>query len=217
MADVFHASDITRRSVWVVIDPRDAVTRDRVSVPLVVRLKDVTAEPIIGRSGVYCFIDLELPAGPQTVRVRARGARDRYLDAERTFNLVEVPVAAQPLNRNLVSVDLMPRASYPFAGGTTLARGRLVRASDATPIAAADIALILDGTDKGLRGRTDESGGFVVPFPPADPGSNAVPAPIDLPFRLRFELAGQPPHLTAQDLAEEGTTVLLGDIEYPGT
>jgi hypothetical protein len=217
MADVFHGSDTARRSVWVVVDPRDSVTRERVSVALDVRLQHVTAAPIVGRSGVYCFVDLELTAGPQTVQVHARGARDRYLDAERTFNLVEVPVPAQPLDRNLVSVELMPRASYPFAGGTTLARGRLVTATDATPIAGGDIALILDGTDEGLRGRTDEQGEFVVPFPPADPGSNAAPAPIDLPFRLRFELAGHPPHLTAQQVVEEGTTILLGDIEFPGT
>jgi hypothetical protein len=216
MADVFHASDFTRRAVWVVIDPRDGVTGDRVSDALDVRLTNVSAVPIIGRSGVYCFTDLELAAGPQRVRVRARGPRDRYVDAERTFNVVEVPVAGQPLNRNLVTVDLMPRASYPFSVGTTLARGRLVAASDGTPIPAADIALMLAGFDQ-LRGRTDEQGEFVVPFPPADPGNNGAPGPIDLPFQLRFEVAGLPSHVIPQETVEEGLTILLGDLVFPGT
>jgi hypothetical protein len=217
MADVFHASDTTRRSVWVVVDPRDAVTGDRVISPLEVRLDDVTATPILGRSGVYCFTDLELAAGPYTVRIRPRGRRDQYLDAARDFVLAAVPVPAQPLNRNLVPVELLPRPSYAFSRGTTLARGRLVTTSDAVGIAGADIDLILDGADEGLRGRTDERGEFVVPFPAAEPGTNAVTGPLDLPFQLRFEVTGQPPHLIAQEVVQEGSTISLDDIAFPGT
>jgi hypothetical protein len=217
MADVFHVPDTIQRSVWVVVDPRDVVTGARVIAPLEVRLRDVTAAPIVGRSGVYCFTDLDLPAGAYTVSIRARGGSGQYFEAQQDFVLAEVPVAAQPLNRNLVSIDLLPRPAYPFANGTTLARGRLVTASDGTAIGGADVVLILDGTDEGLRGRTDERGEFVVFFRPLEPGDNAAPGPADLPFQLRFEIDGQPPHLIAEETVQEGATISLDDIEFPGT
>src|SRR6266540_5856521 len=100
---VFHGSDSLERSVWVVVDPRDFVTGARVTRPLDVRLKAVTAMPLVGRSGVYCFADLDVPAGSYTVRVHARGDRDHYFDAEKAFLLDTIPIPAQPLKRNLVT------------------------------------------------------------------------------------------------------------------
>src|SRR5258708_24105331 len=100
-AQVFFGSDRLERSVWVVVDPRDFVTGGRVPVPLEVRLKDVAAEPIAARSGVYCFTDLNLPSATYTVQVRPSSTdRARYFDAEQQVALADVPVPAQPFKRN---------------------------------------------------------------------------------------------------------------------
>ena len=160
---VFFGSDLLERSVWVVVDPRDAVTGGRVPVPLEVRLKSVTdepiaAEPIAAYSGVYCFTDLKLAAGNYIAQVRAlKNDRTRYFDAEQQFTLTPIPPPTDPLKRNKVEVKLLPRTSYPFDGQTTLARGRLVKASDLSPIDNAQISLTLDTVNKGPWQKTDES------------------------------------------------------------
>lgn len=214
---VFASPDLLQRAVWVVVDPRDFVTSQRMTVPVQTRLKDVTAEPIAGRSGVYCFTDLGLPAGAYTAQVQPRVAeRAYYFDGETPFVLAVVPVPGQPLIRNPVSVEMLPRPAYPFADKATLARGRLVRASDTTGIEGARIFQILEGTDLGQRGRTDERGEFVVFFPSTPPEDNAAAVLKDLTFRLRFEIDGQPPLLIAEEIVREGTTFSLGDIQFPG-
>jgi hypothetical protein len=213
---VFFAPDIQERAVWVVVDPRDFVTGRRMTAPVRVRLEDVDAEPIQGRSGVYCFTDLQLPAGPHRAVVEPQRAdRARYFDGEATFALAVVPVAGQPLQRNRVQVDLFPRPGYPFAGAT-LARGRLVKASDASPVDGARAALIRDAVDLGVRGRTDERGEFVVFFPPAPPEDTATAGLADYGFQVRFEIDGQPPHLIAQQTVREGSTFSHGEIAFPG-
>jgi hypothetical protein len=217
MADVFHGADMLQRSVWVVVDPRDLVTGMRVTRPLDVRLKAVTAMPIVGRSGVYCFTDLNLPAASYTVSVRGRGARDQYFDAERDFLLDTVPVPGQPLQRNLITLDLLPRPAYPFAAGTTLARGRLVTAGNATAISSAAIDLVLEGVDEGLRGRSDERGEFAVPFPRTAPDESADAVLKTLHFRLRFTAAGHPSFLTAEQTVLESRSISFANVEYPGT
>lgn len=215
---VFYAADKLERSVWVVVDPRDFVTGARVPVPLQVRLKDLTAEPIAARSSVYCFIDLDLPAADYTVQVRPLiNGRDRYFDAEEKFTLAVVPVPAQPLKRNPVSVELLPRPAYPFDAQATLARGRLLKASDASPIEDAQIFLILEGTDIGRRGKTDERGEFVVFFPLITPEDVQTAGLKDLKFQLRFEIEGHSPHVTAEETVREGTTKSMKEIEFPGT
>jgi hypothetical protein len=206
-----------QRSVWVVVDPRDAVTRRRVTVPLHVRLKDVTATPLAGRSGVYGFTDLNLPPASYTVQVQPLLANhDQFFGAEREFLLETIPVPAQPLKRNTVSVDLLPRPAYPFPDQTTLARGRLVKASDGTAVEGAQIFLILETVDEGRRGQTDERGAFVVFFPPTAPEDNAAAGLKDFTFELRFEIGGQPPLLIAAETVQEGSTFSFNDIEFPG-
>jgi hypothetical protein len=216
----FSWPDRLERSVWVVVDPRDVVTGQRVRVPVEARLRDVPAAPIAGLSGVYCFTDLGLPAGTYVVQVRpGRADRVLYFDGETPFTLAPVPVAGQPLNRNLVRVELLPRPAYPFADVATLARGRLVRASDRTGIDGARIVLILDEVDKGQRGRTDERGEFVAFFPPEVPDSSdatATAGPKNLTFQLRFEIDSQPPLSTAQQTVREGNTISLEEIQFPG-
>jgi hypothetical protein len=215
---VFFAPDNLERSVWIVVDPRDFVTGARVLVPLQVRLKDVSAEPIAARSGVYCFTDLNLAPADYTVQVRpVPSDSDRFFNAEKKFALQSVPVPAQPLKRNPVSIDLLPRPAYPFDAQTTLARGRLLKASDASPIEDAQIFLVLEGNDKGLRGRTDERGEFVVFFPRMDPEDVSSAGLKDLKFQLRFEIEGRPPHVTAEETVREGTTKSMKQIEFPGT
>lgn len=213
---VFHSPDVQARSVWVVIDPRDAVTGSRVPVPLQVRLKDVAAEPIAARSGVYCFMDLKLTAANYTVQIRSINERGRYFDAEKQFSLAVVPVPAQPLKRNPVEIDLLPRPAYPFDGQSTLARGRLLKTSDASPIEAAQVFLIVDSIDIGLRGQTDERGEFVAFFPPTQPKINSDSKPKDFKFKLRFEITGHAPHLTAEETVKEGTTKSVNEIKFPG-
>ncbi|MDQ3773286.1 MAG: hypothetical protein M3461_02360 [Pseudomonadota bacterium] len=201
----------------MVVDPRDFVTSQRMTVPVQARLKDVSAEPIAGLSGVYCFTDLGLPAGNYTAQVQPRVAdRALYFDGETEFALAVVPVPGQPLKRTPVVVELLPRPAYPFTDNATLARGRLVRASDGTGVERARIFLILEGVDRGRRGRTDERGEFVVFFPPAAPEDNASAGLKDLKFRLRFEIDGQPPLLIAEQTVREGTTISLKEIQFPG-
>jgi hypothetical protein len=213
---VFFAPDVQQRSVWVVVDPRDFVTGRRMTAPVHVELRDVDAEPIQGLSGVYCFTDLKLPAGPYRAVVQPRQAdRARYFDGDATFALAVVPVPGQPLQRNTVTVTLFPRPGYPFAGAT-LARGRLVKASDATPIDGARIVLIRDAVDLGRRGRTDERGVFVLCCPAAPPEDTDTAGLASYAFRLRFEIDGQPPHLIAQQTVREGSTFSHGEIAFPG-
>jgi hypothetical protein len=210
--------DRLQRAVWVVVDPRDAFTGQRLSIPLRVSLKDVTATPFRAQSGVYCFVDLALPAAQHIVQVEpALGESGRYFGAEQPFNLDVVPVPATPLKRNPVSVALLPRPAYPFDAQTTLARGRLLTASDGTPLAGASIDLILDAVDLGLRGRTDERGEFVVGFPPPPPGDDPADTLETFTFQLRFVVGGHPPHVTALAAVTEGTALSLNDITFPGT
>jgi hypothetical protein len=215
---VFFGSDNLERSVSVVIEPRDFVTGGRVPVPLQVRLKDVAAEPIAARSGVYCFTDLKLPAADYTVQVRPLGSdMDRFFDAEQPFTLEVVPVPAQPLKRNLVPVILMPRPGYPFDGQATLARGRLLKASNRSPIAGAQIMLILQGSElTPARGQTDERGEFALFFPLTSPGDDPLAGLKNFTFKLKFKFDGLT-HLTGDQTVKEGTTVSIKDIEFPGT
>ena len=220
MADagqVFFGSDRLERSVWVVVDPRDFVTGGRMPVPLQVSLKDVAAEPIATRSGVYCFTDLKLAAANYTVQVRPRTSdSDRFFDAEKQFTLAVVPVPAQPLQRNAVTVQLLPRPAYAFDAQATLARGRLVKTSDKSPLAGAQISLILEGTNVGRRGQTDERGEFAVFFPPNLPGEETTANLKNFKFKLQFEIEGNT-HVTTEATVKEGTTKSVNEIEFPGT
>lgn len=218
---VFSGSDTTTRSVWVVVDPRDVVTGTRVPVPLEVQLRDAAANPIAAipiatRSGVYCFIDLNLAAGNYKVQVEAaKENRSRYLKTEKEFALTPIP-PPQTLKRNLVEVQLLPRSAYPFEAQATLARGRLVKASDKSPIENAEIFLTLDSIDKGLWQRTDEIGEFVIFFPPSDPATEVSDRVKEFKFTLRFEIPGHS-HPTTEQTVKEGTTKSLGTIEFSGT
>ena len=216
--NTFFGSDQIKRSVWVVVDPKDFVTGSRVTEPLRVSIKDVAATPIAARSGVYCFTDLNLPVAEYTVQVQPL-TRARFLNAETKFTLQLVPVAGQSLKRNPVPVELMPRPDYPFDGQPTLARGRLVQTSDAAPIAGANIFLIVDAVDKGRRGQTDERGEFAVLFPIVTPAVNDPPSakPREFKFQLRFKLLDNREHVTAEQTVTEGTTKSTNETKFPGT
>jgi hypothetical protein len=214
---VFFGSDELARSVWVAVDPRDFVTGRRVIVPVRARLKDLTAEPIASLSGVYCFTDLGVPAGTYTAQVEPSPAdRAHYFDGETEFVLAVVPIPGQPLRRNPVTVELFPRPAYPFAVEATLVRGRLVRASDGGGVADARVFLISAGVDPKQRGRTDERGEFVVLFPRSAPADDPPAGFKDLTFRVRFEVANQPPLERGPFTVREGTTKSLDEIQFPG-
>src|SRR5258708_12524479 len=129
-----RSPDTLERSVWVVVDPRDAVTGRRVLDPLRVRLKNVSAEPIAARSGVYCFVDLRVAPAKYTVQVEP--LLDGYFSAEAEFALEAIPVAGAPLKRNPLTVNLFPPPPSPLAEQTTVARARPLRPSNGAPIGA---------------------------------------------------------------------------------
>lgn len=210
--------DTLERFVWVVVDARDFVTKQRVP-RLDVRLRDVAARPIPALSGVYCFTDLDLPPGNYTAEVKPRAeARVHYFDAEGQIALVTVPVPNQPLNRNPLRVELLPRPAYMFSGEATLVRGRLVKASNRAGIADANIVLILETVDRGRAGITDERGEFVVFLPPVAPDDDESAFLKDLNFQLRFEIDGQPPLTTTPpSVVLERSTLSLKEIPFPGT
>ena len=219
----FYSSDKLQRSVWVVVDPQDVVTGTRVTVPLTVELKNVPAKPLAARSNVYCFMDLNLPPDQYTAQIRPlAGDRERYFEAEQPFTLDPVPLPSQPLKRNQVIVELLPRPGYPFDAQATLVRGRLVKASDSSPIPNAKISLLLSGVNKG-KGQTDERGEFVVFFPREAPRRNSAATPIkEIKFRLQFEISGPLFHLhpvppNGEDTVTEGTTKSIEEIKFAGT
>ena len=217
-ANTFFGSDQLQRSVWVVVDPKDFVTGSRVTDPLRVSIKDVPAKPIAARSGVYCFTDLNLPVAEYTVQVEPL-TRAHYLNAETKFTLQLIPLPGQSLIRNPVPVELMPRPDYPFDGQSTLARGRLVTTSDASPISGANIFLIVDAVDTGRRGQTDERGEFAVLFPTVAIAVNDPPSakPREFKFQLRFKLLDNREHLTTEETVTEGTSKSMNEIKFPGT
>jgi len=215
---VFFGSDLLGRSVWVVVDPRDVVTGRRLTVPLEVRLKDVAAEPIATYSGVYCFTDLKLTPGTNyTVQVKPlKDERTRYFDGEQPFTLAQVPPPVNPVKRNLVEVKLLPRTSYLFEPQTTLARGRLVKASDKTPIENADIFLTFGTINDEFWQRTDERGEFVIFFPRSAPEDDPSAGLKEFKFTLKFKTSGNS-HTTNLLTVKEGTSSSLVAIEFPGT
>jgi hypothetical protein len=214
---LFVGADRFQESVWVVVDPRDVVTKDRVAEPLGVGLQGVTAAPVAARSGVYCFLDLALPPARYVVQVRPLGhGKPRYFDAATDIDLVTVPVPGQPLARNPIVVQLFPRPEYPFDAERTLLRGRLVKASDQTAVAGATVGLIVGPTDLGARARTDERGAFAVCFPRSNPGTATGDKPKNLTYQLRFQLEGQPDVLSPAAAVLEGTMKVLDPVQFAG-
>jgi hypothetical protein len=214
----FVGADRFEESVWVVVDPRDVVTGDRVRDPLAVGFAGGTAKPIAARSGVYCFLDLTLPPAEYVVEVRPLGrGKTRYFEATEKLTLVKVPVAGQPLARNPVVVPLLPRPEYPFDPQRTLLRGRLIKASDKSPVPGATVTLLSPpATDLGPRARTDERGAFAVCFPGLKPGDNSNATPQPLSYLLRFELDALAHTTPLVATVLEGTTKVLPPVEFPG-
>jgi hypothetical protein len=218
MADlsaIVQSPDRLTRSVWVAVDPQDLVTGRRVTAPLRVRLDGQTARPIAALSGVYCFNDLNLAPDTYTVQVEpVTGNRGHYFLATKPLNLTAVPVPGTPLLRNPITIQLLPRPSYPFGDGATLARGRLLKASDGTAVEGALVELLIGATDEGVRTQTDERGEFAVLFPTPPPAASGGPKTFT--FTLRFILAPHPHHDTGAEQVEEGTAKALGEIQFPG-
>jgi hypothetical protein len=112
-------------------------------------------------------------------------------------------------------VELLPRSGYPFDSQATLVRGRLVKASNNLPIENAQIFLIVDSVDKGLRGQTDERGEFVTFLPRTPPEDTTSAGLKDFKFKLRFEIPGKS-HTTVEQTVKEGTAKSINET-FPGT
>jgi hypothetical protein len=218
MADpsaIVQSPDRLTRSVWVAVDPQDLVTGRRVTAPLRVRVEGQVARPVAALSGVYCFNDLNLAPDTYTVQVEpVTGNRGDYFLATKTLNLTAVPVPGTPLRRNPITIQLLPRPSYPFGDGATLARGRLVKASDGKASEGALVKLFIGVSDEGVRTQTDERGEFAVLFPTPAPAASGGPKTFN--FTLRFILAPHPDHDTGALQVVEGKTKGLGEIQFPG-
>ena len=218
MADpgaIVQSPDRVTRSVWVAVDPQDLVTGRRVTAPLRVRMEGQAARPVSALSGVYCFNDLNLAPDAYTVQVEPiTGNRGHYFLATKPLVLAVVPVPGSPLVRNPITIQLLPRPSYPFGDGATLARGRLVKTSDGTAVAGALVKLFIVVSDEGVRTQTDERGEFAVPFP--TPAPAATGGAKTFTFTLRFILAPHPDHDTGAATVIEGSTKALGEIQFPG-
>lgn len=218
MADpsaIVQSPDRLTRSVWVVVDPQDLITGRRVTEPLRVRVEGQAARPVSALSGVYCFNDLNLVPDTYIVQVEPiTGNRGHYFLATKALALTAVPVAGSPLLRNPITIQLLPRPSYPFGDGATLARGRLVKASDGTAVEGALVKLFIGVSDEGVRAQTDERGEFAVSFPTPAPAASGGPKTFS--FTLRFVLAPNPDHDTGLAQVVEGSTKGLGEIQFPG-
>ena len=136
----------------------DAVTLEPVTTHIKVQADGLKRKPRISRSGYHYWLE-EGGAQPQRIFVDAAGTP--YGDAESP--------PPDPPNK-IVRIELVPRCSYPFAGGTTALRGtlRVSRFGAPQSIAAATVLLQwFDGTgwiNAPTVVTSDERGDFAAPL-----------------------------------------------------
>ncbi len=124
------------------IELLDAVTLSRVSqgVKRVVA-EGLEGEPILNASGCFVWLDEEI-ANLQKV----------------TFDLGVLPfesieLAAADVKLPLTTIELQPRADYPFAAGTTGIRGTLIEKRVIPP----QVPVAVDDAEVGLRWLDDDN------------------------------------------------------------
>ena len=136
----------------------DAVTLQPVIADIKVRADGLKRKPRMSRSGYHYWLE-EGNAQPQRIFVDASGTP--YGDAES-----EPPVPPE----KSVRIELVPRVSYPFAGGITALRGtlRVSRFGAPQPIVGATVFLQwFDGTgwiNAATKVTSDERGDFAAPL-----------------------------------------------------
>jgi hypothetical protein len=150
------------RRVRLAAEVFDGVTQSRVSEGLRLTAQGLLAAPIVNASGLFVWLE-ESGRDPVSISVDPGWL---------PFDPQVANVPALP--ERLVRVELAPQRAYPFAGGATAIRSRLIQNRvDRPPVPVAQAPVWLqwiDDTkpatttnwiDTPLRGRTEDNGDFV--------------------------------------------------------
>jgi hypothetical protein len=165
--DIYLPEDQTPvRSVRLAAQILDGVTLSPVSDGLKVSAEGLLGGPIVNLDGTFVFLT-EPNREPVSVSV------DPGLLPFDPQLAPVLPLPTNPVPRDrLLSIELAPRRAYPFPGGVTGIRGRLIQQrvppSQAVPAAYVPVWLQwIDDTASGtswvdapVRGQTDDNGDF---------------------------------------------------------
>jgi hypothetical protein len=187
------------RRVRLATEVLDGVTLSRVSEGLALTAHGLRSAPIVNAGGLFVWLE---EGGREPVSV---GIDTGWLP----FDPQVATVPALP--ERLLRVELAPQRAYPFPGGATGIRGRLVQnRTDNPPIPVAGAPAWLQWIDDSLagttwvdapvRGQTDGNGDFAATarFTPAQ-------VPRLAQGRLRVRLAG----------TRAGTTLKSPELQIP--
>ena len=149
-----------RRSSFAV-ELVDAVTLERVSDGVTVTAEGLKGRPVRNSGGLFAWPFEDL--GPLT-KITVDPGTLPYQSVDRMKADLLLPPAPRPIT----TIELPPRADYPFTPGMTAVRGTLLerRTSPAEPAVGADVQLRwldADGLwqDAPTRSRTGRRGDFV--------------------------------------------------------
>ena len=134
------APDTLTRSVWVVVDPRDAVTGARVTAPLLRAPAGRRSRPILSRVRRVLLHRSEPPAAEYIVRGRAAGghAEQLFRRARKSSLLASVAGAVATARCEIRCQSISSRVRHiRFAGPPRSRAGGCVKASDGAPVEGA--------------------------------------------------------------------------------
>lgn len=134
--------DVIGQTVSLAVWVADAYSGE--SARASVTLDDASQEPVLNRSGFYCFSDLA--PGIYDLNVKDADSRQR-----RFFPHADsIDIAALPANAPMIGVDLMPAPNYPFPASATLIRGLLKDGSGSVVADAAVTATVTAPPPPGI-------------------------------------------------------------------
>lgn len=214
--EVYGSKDkIALRRVLFAIELIDAVTLNRVSQGMKeVKAQGLRGKPVINASGFFVWLDEDID---QLQKISINPGMLPYEETERSPAQLNLERDSAQGKWPLTSIELSPRADYPFTTGITGLRGTLVEAygSPPQPVSDADVYLRWldqDGNwhDSPTRCHTTASGDFVaiLRFAPTD--DPQLDATGNLTVRLRVRRGAD----------ERGTADLnipQGRVESPST
>ena len=182
------------RDALFAVELLDAVTLARVTQAVTVVAEGLRGRPVVNTSGLFVWLDEDLaPLQGVTVDPGALPYQRVALDRSQ----LRLPPAPRPVT----VVELPPRVDYPFAAGTTGARGTLIEervtAPDRpVPVEGAEVRLLwLDEDGATWRqaptvSRTDPRGDFVAALRLAPSDAPHVDPAGALTARLRVRRDG---------------------------
>jgi hypothetical protein len=152
------------RRVRLAAEVLDGVTLSRISDGLTLTAQGMLGAPIVNAGGLFVWLD-EGGRDPISVSV---GAGSLPFDSQQA-------IVVPPLPERLLRVELAPQRAYPFPGGVSGIRSRLVqKRQDNPPVPVTRMPAWLQwiddsqaGTtwvDAPVRGRTDDAGDFAATF-----------------------------------------------------